>query len=118
MDENMNNDKERDIVEFVSETGAKIELEVVEYFLYDGDEYVILADLGGNPDALTSGDKVDVFIMMVHKIDEQNEEFVMIPEEKEGEVLHFASHLLGNDDDHHHEHDHEHGHDHHGEELV
>jgi hypothetical protein len=115
MDENMNNDEVRDTVEFVSDTGAKIELEVVEYFLYDGDEYVILADLGGDPDALTNGDKVDVFIMMVNMIDEQNEEFVMIPQEKEDEVLHFASHLLGNDDDH----DHEHGHDHHhGEELV
>ena len=116
MDMNNEHNEERDTVEFQSESGDTVELEVVEYFLYDGEEYVILADLGGNPDALANGDKVDVFIMMVNMIDEQNEEFVMIPPEKEEDVLHFASHLLGNDDDHHHGHDHEHHH--HGEELV
>ena len=71
-----------------------LKFEVVDYFLYDGEEYVILADLGKNPEELSSGAKVDVFIMKVKVIDEENEEFVMIPHEKEHEVLHFAEKLL------------------------
>ena len=85
---------EKDIVEFTADNGEKIELEVVDYFLYDGQEYVILADLGKNPEALSDGDKVDVFIMKVNVIDEETEEFVIIPAEDEEEVLGFAEKLL------------------------
>jgi hypothetical protein len=116
MDIDNNHSEERDTVEFQSDSGEMLKFEVVDYFLYDGEEYVILADLGKNPEELSSGAKVDVFIMKVKIIDDEIEEFVMIPPDKEEDVLHFAAHLLGNDDDHHHGHDHEHHH--HGEELV
>ncbi len=87
-------DDNRDIVEFVADNGDVIEFEVVDYFLYDGLEYVILADLGNNQDTADDKEKVDVFIMKVEVIDEDNEEFVMIPPENEDEVLNFAGRLL------------------------
>lgn len=89
-----NNCENKDVVEFVADNGEVIEFEVVDYFLFDGDEYVILADLGCNPDSLNDKDIVDVFIMQVVVIDEDNEEFVMIPSEKEETVLDFAGKLL------------------------
>ena len=117
MKDEKDNELERDIVEFVGEDGGMMELEVVDYFLYDGDEYVILADLGSNPEAFNNGDKVDVFIMLVNVIDEENEEFVMIPPEKEDDVLDYAAKLLGEEHDHENC-DHEHHHHHHEDELI
>lgn len=84
----------KDIVEFVADNGEVIEFELVDYFLFDGEEYVILADLGKNPEALDDKDIVDVFIMQVVVIDDDNEEFVMIPSDKEEAVLDFAGKLL------------------------
>ena len=105
MQEDLAENTEKDTVEFVAENGEAIELEVVEYFLYDGDEYVILADMGKDPEVLQDGDKVDVFIMKVEAIDDETEEFVPIPAEDEEKVLHFAGHLLNDEghDHHHHE---------------
>jgi hypothetical protein len=84
----------KDVVEFVADNGDVIEFEVVDYFLFDGDEYVILADLGQNCEDADIHEKVDVYIMHVKVIDEDNEEFVIIPPEKEDEVLAFADKLL------------------------
>lgn len=84
----------KDIVEFVADNGEVIEFEVVDYFLFDGDEYVILADLGQNRQDADVKEKVDVFIMLVKVIDDDNEEFVMIPPENEDAVLEFAGRLL------------------------
>jgi len=94
MDKNSTDDAQKDTVEFVAENGETMEFEVVDYFLYDGEEYVILADMGKNPDAMEDEDKVDVFIMKVNIIDDDNEEFVPIPLETEDDVLEFAEKLL------------------------
>jgi hypothetical protein len=84
----------KDVVEFVADNGEVIEFEVVDYFLFDGEEYVILADLGQDCEEANIKEKVDVFIMHVKVIDDDNEEFVMIPPEKEDAVLEFAGKLL------------------------
>ncbi|MCK5128601.1 MAG: DUF1292 domain-containing protein [Clostridiales bacterium] len=84
----------KDIVEFVADNGDVIQFEVVDYFLFDGEEYVILADLGNGSEEVNDEDKVDVFIMKVVVIDDDNEEFVMIPPEVEDKVLDFAGKLL------------------------
>ena len=94
MDKNSAESDEKDIVEFVSDTGEVMEFEVVDYFLYDGEEYVILADMGKNPDDIEADEKVDVFIMKVEIIDDDTEEFVPLPPEIEDEVLEFAEKLL------------------------
>ena len=92
MSDDINQNK--DVVEFVADNGDVIEFEVVDYFLFDGQEYVILADMGCDSDLLEDKDKVDVFIMQVDVIDDDNEEFVMIPLEKEKAVFDFADKLL------------------------
>ncbi len=89
-----NQNEEKDIVEFEAEDGEVLEFEVVDYFLFDGEEYVILADLGLHPEDLNDHDKVDVFIMKVEVIDDDTEEFVPIPADSEAEVLEFAGKLL------------------------
>ncbi len=94
MKDNSNENEEKDIVEFVADNGDAMEFEVVDYFLYDGEEYVILADMGNKPNALENDENVDVFIMKVKVIDDDNEEFVAIPSETEEEVLEFAGKLL------------------------
>ena len=83
----------QDTVTFVDDNGVKLELEIVDYFLYDGQEYVILANMGGVEEG-KSDDPVDVFIMQVNVIDEENEEFVHIDADKEDDVLEFAGKLL------------------------
>ncbi len=92
-----NQSNEKDIVEFETDNGEVIEFEVVDYFLFNGEEYVILADLGQNPEDLKDHDKVDVFIMKVEVIDDETEEFVPLPAEEEKEVLEFAGKLLDGD---------------------
>lgn len=94
MDDKQNENVERDIVEFVADSGEVMEFEVVDYFLFDGQEYVILADLGKNPEEQDGEEKVDVFIMTVNVIDDDNEEFAIIPPEIEEAVLDFADKLL------------------------
>ena len=88
-----NMDDAKDTVVFTDDNGDEFELEIVDYFLYNGDEYVILADMGGVP-AEPDGETVDVFIMKVDVIDDETEEFSMISPESEDEVLSYAYKLL------------------------
>ncbi len=83
----------KDTVSFFDDNSDKLDLEIVDYFLYDGQEYVILADMGDG-DLEESDEPVDVFIMQVKVIDDENEEFVLIDQDKEEEVLEFAGKLL------------------------
>lgn len=82
--------EEKDFVTFYDDNGNGITLKVIDYFLYDGQEYVILADMGEDE----TKEAVDVFIMQVNVIDKENEEFVHINPEKEQEVLDFSEKLL------------------------
>ena len=86
LDDNMDND----FVTFTDDDGNEFVLEVVDYFLFNGQEYVILADMGNDE----SVENVDAFIMQVNVIDEENEEFTHIDIEKEEEVLEYAGRLL------------------------
>ena len=38
--------EERDVVTFTDEEGNEFELDVIEYFEYEGQEYAVLMDLG------------------------------------------------------------------------
>lgn len=84
---------EDDFVTFEDDEGNEIVLHIVDYFLFDGQEYVILADEGEDEETET----VDVFILKVDVIDEDTEEFVPLDEDKEEEVYAFAEKLLNGD---------------------
>ena len=53
-------------VEFTDDNGGTFELEIVDYFLFDGQEYVILADTAGlRVDDDNDTEEVDVFIIII-----------------------------------------------------
>lgn len=93
------------IVTFEDDDGNTFNLEILDYFNYNGNDYVILSDIPeegheheescecGCECGHDHGD-TDVYVMQVVPVDEDNEEFVPIPEELEEEVLAFADKFL------------------------
>ncbi|MBQ8087088.1 MAG: DUF1292 domain-containing protein [Clostridia bacterium] len=75
---------ELDIIVFEDAEGNEIEMEIIDYLFYEGNEYVILS--GKDPD-----DEQDegVYVLQVVPIegDEENEEFVPIDEALAEKVL-------------------------------
>lgn len=112
----MSNENEN-IVSFEDENGGTVDLEVVDYFFYDGQEYVILADvndLGGcdcgcededcdcdhdHDECDCEGSEVDVYVMKVEAIDDENEDFLPVDPELEPEVLAYAERFLNGEFD-------------------
>lgn len=112
-------DEMENIVTFEDDEGNTFELEIMDYFNYNGNDYVILADIAED-DACCNHDhdhehehkhehgekegcgcgcgnhhhETDVYVMQVVPVDEENEEFVPIPEDMEEEVLAFADKFL------------------------
>jgi len=67
---------DRDIVVFTDEDGSEIELEVMDYFDYEGQEYAVLFD----PAATEEGEQ-DLFVFKV-VISGEYEEFLPADEDK------------------------------------
>lgn len=93
------------IVTFEDDEGNTFELEIMDYFNYNGNDYVVLTDTCGCDHDHEEGcdcgcdhdhdeEGVDVYVMQVVPVDEENEEFVPIPEDIEEEVLAFADKYL------------------------
>lgn len=70
--------------------GNQMNVEILEYFLLDGQEYVMLTDL----DMEVIDGQVDIFLMQVNVLDDDTEEFVPIAADKEDEVYEFAEKLV------------------------
>lgn len=70
---------ELDIVVFEDDDGNELTMEVLDYLFYEGHEYALLTEYVENPDDSVQR---EAFIMEVRPIegDEENEEFVPIPE--------------------------------------
>ncbi|MDL2235274.1 DUF1292 domain-containing protein, partial [Christensenellaceae bacterium OttesenSCG-928-L17] len=67
-------EEERDVVVFADDEGNEFELDVIDYFEHDGQEYAVLMDLSALPDeececeseeCTCEGDEHDVYIMKV-----------------------------------------------------
>jgi len=93
------------IVTFEDDEGNTFELEIMDYFNYNGNDYVVLTDTcdcehdhdheeGCDCGCDHEHEGVDVYVMQVVPVDEENEEFVPIPEDIEEEVLAFADKYL------------------------
>ena len=70
--------------------GNELNVEILEYFLLDGQEYVMLTDT----DMDQAKGTVDIFLMQVNLLDDETEEFVPIDGDKEDEVYAFAEKLV------------------------
>ncbi len=86
--------EERDFVTFTDDEGNEFELDVIEYFEYEGDEYAVLMDLSlddaGNVDA---EQPADVYIMKV-VVDGDMEEFLPADEDKMDALADIVEKLL------------------------
>ena len=82
--------EERDVVVFTDEEGNDFELEVMDYFFYNGEEYAVLTEVceheheeGEECDCGEEGcgHSHDVYIMKVVQMDDDMEEFIPVEEE-------------------------------------
>lgn len=74
-------ENERDFVTFVGDDGNEFELDVIDYFEYQDEEYAILVDMQKLPEA---GDEFEAFIMKIVVCGEngEDEEFVPVDDDK------------------------------------
>lgn len=92
--------EERDILTLTDDDGAELELEVLRYFFYNGEEYAMVTELSDEDDGCEHDHQCDecgedecdcggleVFFMKVDAVDEENEEFSFVDEELSAELL-------------------------------
>ena len=84
--------EERDVVTFTDEEGNEFELDVIEYFEYEGQEYDVLMDLGED-DADEGEDTAEVYIMKI-VVDGDTEEFLPADEDKMDALVEIVEELL------------------------
>lgn len=77
--------EERDFVTFTDDDGKEFELDIVDYFEYEGDEYAVLMDLSEDEceceDEECEAAQHDVYIMKI-VVDGDEENFVPADEDK------------------------------------
>ena len=78
-------EEERDFVVFTDEDGKDFELDVIDYFDYEDEEYAILADLSVDEGEEDEDAELDVYIMKLETSGEY-EEFLP-PDDDKMEVL-------------------------------
>ncbi len=95
-------EEERDFVVFSDDDGNEFELDVIDYFEHDGQEYAVLMDLSELPeececddDACTCGEQ-DVYIMKV-VVNGDMEEFLPADEELMDTLAAIAEERLGSE---------------------
>lgn len=84
---------EREFMVLTDEEGNEVEVEIVNYFYYNGDEYAVLAEVGQDcncpsPEECTC-EPTEIFFMQVVEIegDEENVEFVPVEDEELADTL-------------------------------
>ena len=78
-------ENERDFVTFTDEEGNEFELDVIDYFDYQDEEYALLIDLSENADC-DDGCEQEVYIMKV-VVNGEMEEFLPADEDKMEELI-------------------------------
>ena len=98
-------DERENIVVFEDDEGNSFELEIIDYFPYGGQEYVVLAEPGaagcdcGCEDHEHDPEEVNVYVMQVKPLDDETEEYVPIDEDMEEEVMAYADRYLSGEFD-------------------
>ena len=70
----MDQNEERDVILVQDEEGNELNLEVIDYFLYDGAEYAVLVEAGAD----IEDDDVDAYMMKIEQ-DENGEDELFVP---------------------------------------
>jgi hypothetical protein len=102
-------DDERDLLVFTDDNGQEIQMEVVDYFEYEGQEYAMLveADDCGHVHehdhehdgeaCCCDGEEKDIYIMKV-VVDGDTEEFIPVEEDKMDELIAHIQDLYDEED--------------------
>lgn len=96
-------DEERDSIVFVDEDDNEIELDVIDYFFHDEQEYAILMDLSNMPEEHEHSEDCDcepqdIYIMKV-VTDGDTEEFLPVEDELMDALTQIAEERLFGDDE-------------------
>lgn len=96
--------QEPDLIEITDEDGNVFQMEIIDYFFYNGQEYAIIADYDEEDEANNYDENVDCFIMRVNSITDENgeefDEFVPIEDEElENRLIAVANQRLSEDED-------------------
>ena len=81
----MENNEDLELYVFTDEDGNDVNVQVLDYFYYNGDEYAVMTELaeGQQPWTEESGadEEPEIFFMKVVEVDEENVEFEPVDEE-------------------------------------
>ena len=88
----MENNQEPEIIVFTDEDGNDVNVQVLDYFYYNGDEYAVMVELpeGAEPISLDdgeNGDPAEVFFMKVVPVDEENVEYEPVEDDELADKL-------------------------------
>ena len=80
-----NNNEDLELYVFSDEDGNDVNVQVLDYFYYNGDEYAVMTELaeGQEPWTEEGGDEEypEIFFMKVVPVDEENVEFEPVDDE-------------------------------------
>lgn len=96
--------QEPDLIEITDEDGNVYQMEIIDYFFYNGQEYAIIADYDEEDEEAGYDEGVDCFIMRVNSVTDENgeelDEFVPIEDEElENRLIAVAHQRLSDDED-------------------
>ena len=96
-------DQELDIIEMTDDEGNTILMQVVDYFFYNGDEYVILSDTVEDEDS-DDAEELNCYVLQVvtstNEDGEEMEEFLPIEDlDLEEKLIEIASNKLNEDEE-------------------
>ena len=81
----MENNEELELYVFTDEDGNDVNVQVLDYFYYNGSEYAVMTELaeGQEPWTEAGGDEEapEIFFMEVREVDEENVEFLPIEDD-------------------------------------
>ena len=100
-------EQERDIIEMTDDEGNTILMEVIDYFFYNGEEYVILTDTisEDTDESIDEPEEINCYVMQVktstdEATGEEMEEFLPIEDaEKEERLMEIANSKLMEDEE-------------------
>jgi hypothetical protein len=92
-------EQERDIVTFIDDEGNELELDVLDYFDFEGDEYAILSDLNAAEEAADDPDyEQELFVFKV-VVDGEDESFLPADEDKMDALSAIVDELMMQEED-------------------
>ena len=99
----MENNEELELYVFTDEDGNDVNVQVLDYFYYNGDEYAVMTELaeGQEPWTEAGGDEEapEIFFMEVKEVDEENVEFVPVDDDLSDKLFEIVSENFNEDFD-------------------